>query len=284
MLGPLLDSWPLYGDPSTVAMILIAYISFVFYLGPKLMEKRQPFNLKNVIIVYNAVQVFYNSWVLIKTASQPNSFKYVFTFGCAVTSREDEQKLQTLICGVFWHMTVNKVMDLLDTVFFVLCKKQSHITFLHVQHHVLSVAILWIIGKYFTGQELSVTFGCNTIVHIVMYYYYLVAALGPAYKKHLWWKKYLTMMQIVQFLIIITYMLASLWLSCGYNFAIVWLIILNASLNLTLFLNFFFNTYDSKKLISDKISACSSLQFSNNYTEHQQNAKTDSNEHGKKEN
>lgn len=37
----------------------------------------------------------------------------------------------------------------------------------------------------------------NTFVHIVMYSYYLLSALGPQYQKFLWWKKYLTSLQMV---------------------------------------------------------------------------------------
>lgn len=33
-----------------------------------------------------------------------------------------------------------------------------------------------------------------------MYTYYLLAALGPQVQKYLWWKKYLTIMQIVRIL------------------------------------------------------------------------------------
>lgn len=262
-----MDSWPLYEDPSTVAMILVAYISFVLYIGPNFMRKRDPYNLKRVIILYNALQVYYNFWLLKRSMLEPTFWKYMFSFGCAQVTPQEEQHYHTLICVAFWHMTVNKIMDLLDTVFFILCKKQNHITFLHVQHHVLSVAILWIGGKYFTGQEFTVTFFCNTIVHMIMYFYYMVAALGPEYRKYLWWKKYLTIIQIVQFLIIIAYMIASIWLSCGYNQRIIWLLILNVSFNLVLFLKFYFNTYDSKKMISEKIAVCGSLQFTNNYTQ-----------------
>ncbi|KAG4073233.1 hypothetical protein HA402_008579 [Bradysia odoriphaga] len=138
-------------------------------------------------------------------------------------------------------------MDLLDTIFFVLRKTENRINFLHLQHHILSLSILWICGKYFTGQELTISFVCNTIVHMIMYFYYLVAALGPAYKKYLWWKKYLTMIQMVQFVIMIAYMVASLWLSCGYNPVIVGVLILNAFLNFVLFLKFYFDTYHSKE-------------------------------------
>lgn len=37
----------------------------------------------------------------------------------------------------------------------------------------------------------------NSFVHVIMYTYYGVAALGPKYQKYLWWKKYLTMLQLV---------------------------------------------------------------------------------------
>ena len=48
------------------------------------------------------------------------------------------------------------------------------------------------------------TFGCglNSLVHVVMYGYYFLAALGPAMRPYLWWKKYLTMFQLVQFVCI----------------------------------------------------------------------------------
>ena len=40
----------------------------------------------------------------------------------------------------------------------------------------------------------------NSFIHLVMYSYYGLAALGPKYQKYLWWKKYMTKMQIVSIL------------------------------------------------------------------------------------
>jgi hypothetical protein len=37
----------------------------------------------------------------------------------------------------------------------------------------------------------------NSFVHIVMYFYYMIAAMGPQYQKYIWWKKYLTAFQMV---------------------------------------------------------------------------------------
>ena len=37
----------------------------------------------------------------------------------------------------------------------------------------------------------------NSFIHVVMYTYYGLSALGPHMQKYLWWKKYLTVMQLV---------------------------------------------------------------------------------------
>lgn len=37
----------------------------------------------------------------------------------------------------------------------------------------------------------------NNFVHVCMYFYYMVSAMGPQYQKYLWWKKYMTELQIV---------------------------------------------------------------------------------------
>lgn len=38
----------------------------------------------------------------------------------------------------------------------------------------------------------------NTFVHIIMYSYYGLAAIGPHMQKYLWWKRYLTSLQLVR--------------------------------------------------------------------------------------
>lgn len=43
----------------------------------------------------------------------------------------------------------------------------------------------------------------NCFVHVVMYFYYGVSALGPQYQKYLWWKRYVTVFQLVNMYIYI---------------------------------------------------------------------------------
>ena len=38
----------------------------------------------------------------------------------------------------------------------------------------------------------------NSFVHVVMYTYYALSAMGPEVQKYLWWKRYLTQFQLVR--------------------------------------------------------------------------------------
>ena len=44
----------------------------------------------------------------------------------------------------------------------------------------------------------------NAFIHVIMYFYYGLSALGPAYQKYLWWKRYLTQLQLVSLTLCIT--------------------------------------------------------------------------------
>ena len=81
--------------------------------------------------------------------------------------------------------------------FFILKQKWEHVSTLHVVHHTL-MAFTWWWGVKFSPGGLG-TFHAmiNSLVHFVMYAYYGLSALGPEYRKYLWWKKYLTTFQMV---------------------------------------------------------------------------------------
>lgn len=60
------------------------------------------------------------------------------------------------------------------------------------------MAFTWWFGVKFAAGGLG-TFHAmvNCLVHVIMYSYYALSALGPAYQKYLWWKKYMTSIQLV---------------------------------------------------------------------------------------
>lgn len=57
----------------------------------------------------------------------------------------------------------------------------------------------------------------NSTVHVIMYFYYGLAAAGPRFQKFLWWKKYMTAIQLVHNYL---YLFLSLLLMRQYDVAL----------------------------------------------------------------
>jgi hypothetical protein len=52
-----------------------------------------------------------------------------------------------------------------------------------------------------------------------MYLYYLLAACGPSLQPYLWWKRYLTTIQLVQFVLVFLHALQPILFTCDYPVA-----------------------------------------------------------------
>lgn len=78
-----------------------------------------------------------------------------------------------------------------------------------------------------------------------MYSYYGLSVF-PSMHRYLWWKKYLTQAQLVQFVLTITHTLSAVVKPCGFPFGC---LIFQSSYMMTLvilFLNFYIQTYRKK--------------------------------------
>lgn len=56
-------NWLLMSSPFPTLFICLTYVFTVKVLGPKLMENRKPFQLRNSLIVYNFFQVIFSTWL-----------------------------------------------------------------------------------------------------------------------------------------------------------------------------------------------------------------------------
>ena len=61
---PRTSDWILMSGPMPLLTILITYLYFCKSAGPRWMRDRQPFDLKYVLIVYNAIMVVFSTWVV----------------------------------------------------------------------------------------------------------------------------------------------------------------------------------------------------------------------------
>lgn len=80
-----------------------------------------------------------------------------------------------------------------------------------------------------------------------MYLYYLLAAMGPKVQSYLWWKKYLTVLQMVQFIAVMVHAFQLLFIDCDYPKAFVWWIGMHAVMFFFLFSEFYQQSYQQKK-------------------------------------
>ncbi|XP_012265647.1 elongation of very long chain fatty acids protein [Athalia rosae] len=242
---PMVDTWLLMGSPGPLLGILAVYLLFVLKLGPKLMENRPAFQLKTLMILYNGFQVLFSVW-LCTLALQVDFLNLIVASGCDEEDKTVVNPLQLgLSTGAWWYFFA-KVIELLDTVFFVLRKKQNQVTFLHVYHHTITALFSWCYLKLLPGEQGIVIGFLNSLVHVVMYSYYLIAALGPSYRKYIWWKKYMTWMQLAQFGIMLCYLTLLLAIDCKLPKALTYFFATNVTIFIYLFSDFYRKAYTKK--------------------------------------
>lgn len=249
-LNPTVDEWLFMKSPLPILTILAFYLYFVLKLGPKLMENRKPFEMQWLLVLYNGYQVVFSAWLCAQVFQVNNCFQYIFNFGCRPPS-SDDQFASALWRGAWWYF-FSKIVDLLDTVFFVLRKKQNQVSFLHVYHHSITCFFSWGYLKYLPGEQGILLGFLNSFVHIFMYFYYMVAAMGPKYRKYLWWKKYMTWIQLIQFTIMLTYLVLLVAFDCKFSRALTFFFVGNVVIFLYLFSRFYVQAYNSKKASATK--------------------------------
>ncbi|CAL7952340.1 unnamed protein product [Xylocopa violacea] len=234
------DFW-LIGSPMLFASIIAFYLYFVYKLGPSIMATRKPFNLDKIMQLYNMLQIILCSFVFYKALTltwlldyniycQPVDFSY------------SPRALE--IARMVWVYFMLKVFDFLETIFFVLRKKQQQVSFLHVYHHTGMTFGTWIAVKFLPGGHIVFLGTVNTFVHVVMYSYYLVTSLRMSRP---WWKKYITQLQLTQFCVILVhFVMLMLSEDCGFPKWVAAAMIPQNFFMIMLFGDFYYKAYIKK--------------------------------------
>ncbi|KAJ4442273.1 hypothetical protein ANN_12140 [Periplaneta americana] len=154
------------------------------------------------------------------------------------------------MANLCWWYYLSKFTEFMDTIFFVLRKKDNQVTVLHLYHHTVTPLETWICVKFIAGGHGTFSNLVNNIVHIVMYFYYMVSAMGPKYQKYLWWKKHLTLLQLLQFTLVFIHSAQVLIFDCGYPKFVAGLLLFHSVIFFVLFFDFYQKAYlkERKKL------------------------------------
>jgi len=250
------DMWNEHGDPRVTkypfmdggpwnVMIMVAfYLYIVKFAGPQLMKNRKAFDLKTPILFYNIFLVSINGFFvydgLLITNYGLDSWK------CERVDKTSLAEDDLLKIKLGWLFLMSKFIDFCDTFFFVLRKRDRQLSGLHIFHHSFMGPAVWMGLKFAPGGNSAFTPLINSFVHVVMYSYYALSTFNSL-KPYLTWKKYLTQLQLAQFLLIILHSIYSMAIpSCGWPKIFMYLSIGNAFIFFYLFYSFFRNTYKSK--------------------------------------
>ncbi|XP_076749958.1 very long chain fatty acid elongase 7 [Xylocopa sonorina] len=207
--------WPLMASPFPLLGIVSIYLAFVLRLGPLYMKNRKPYHLNKVMICYNIFMATASASVFYGLLTSGYTTK--FSLGCeAHTVSNDPESYR--MARWMWRLLMLKIVELGDTVIFILRKKYSQASFLHIYHHTSTVLLSWIACKFVPGGMWTFPIMPNCIVHVIMYTYYLLACLGPEVQKRIApWKQYITGLQMIQFIIMICHTCQTLLPSCEPN-------------------------------------------------------------------
>jgi len=242
------NHWPLISSPVPTLTILGFYLYFVLSWGPKYMANRKPYKLEGILIAYNFIQVLVSTFIFYE--GMEGAWLKDYNWRCQPVNTSPNEEGMREARGVYVYFLA-KISELLDTVFFVLRKKDRQISFLHMYHHTVMPMISWGATKYYPGGHGTFIGVINSFVHIIMYSYYLLAALGPQYQKYLWWKKHITNLQMIQFCAAFLHSAQLLYTDCGYPRWSVFFTLPNAIFFYFLFNNFYQKSYKPEAAVGN---------------------------------
>lgn len=181
---------PLSTFTATATMLITYYVTV--FAGREFMKNREPFKLNGLFMMHNLILTIISGVLLALFTEQ--LVPTIASNGVFYAICDHRGGWTAPLVTLYYLNYLTKYVELLDTIFMVLKKKP--LTFLHTYHHGATALLCYtqLIGLTAVSW---VPITLNLTVHVVMYWYYFQAARGV----RIWWKKWITRLQIAQFVI-----------------------------------------------------------------------------------
>jgi len=197
------DGWPMMSSPWPTISLCTAYIYLSRVLGPLFMKNRPAYNVKHVLQGYNLFQVVFSAITFYEACAA--GWLSGYNWLCQDIDRNpDPDSPGMRMVRACWLYFMGKFLEFCDTFFFLVRKKMNHVSALQVIHHSIMPIYGYVMVRWLPGGHETFGGTLNSLIHVFMYSYYFLASLGPQMQKYLWWKKYLTGLQMIQFVIVFT--------------------------------------------------------------------------------
>ncbi|XP_077999748.1 very long chain fatty acid elongase 5-like [Glandiceps talaboti] len=167
--------------------VMVLYLAMI-WMSRFYQRHTSPMSLRMILVVYNVTCSLVSLYTFCGMIYGMYEMQSIYL-------KQTSPTMQHLF--FIYHCT--KMLELLDTVFMILRHRSRQISFLHVYHH--ASMLLLSDFAYSLCPWVGIAFGLsiNSLVHVCLYFYYAQAAYNPSQAPS--WKKNMTQMQILQFLI-----------------------------------------------------------------------------------
>lgn len=166
------------------------------FLLQRLMRTRKPLDIPRLLFLHNILlclaSLLLAGWLTLTLASRYLGGLSLHGLVCSRAIYDDGHMHLIYYTNMFF-----KVWEFIDT--FLLALRKKPIAFLHAYHHAATLVLTWAQMTEHSGCQ-WVPIVINLWVHVAMYYYYAMAAV----RVRVWWKRYLTSIQIAQFVVDVT--------------------------------------------------------------------------------
>nr|AER58183.1 Elovl5 [Solea senegalensis] len=232
--------WLLLDDYPPTFALTVMYLLIV-WMGPKYMQHRQPYSCRGLLVLYNLGLTLLSFYMFYELVSAVWHGGYNFYCQDIHSAPEVDKK----VIKVLWWYYFSKVIEFMDTFFFILRKNNHQITFLHIYHHASMLNIWWFVMNWIPCGHSYFGASINSFVHVVMYSYYGLSAI-PAVRPYLWWKRYITQLQLIQFFLTVFHTMSAVIWPCGFPMRWLYFQISYMVTLIILFANFYIQTYKKR--------------------------------------
>lgn len=230
-------------NPHVPFVLAILIYLPMLYVGQMIMSRRDPFNVKLVMMVWNSGLAVFSMVGFCRII--PEMFYTYENFGFHQTLCSNSYIQSKEARFWIYLFVLSKIPELGDTVFLVLRKQK--LIFLHVYHHATVLVFSWFVYATLVGA--ARWFCCmNYAIHAVMYTYYTLKALPNLIKIPRWVSMVITALQTIQMIAGSTVIAVAAYIKfmgreCATSMAMSVFGLAIYTSYLVLFSRFFFNAY-----------------------------------------
>lgn len=175
-----------------VVMIICAYLGTV-YTGLKFIKNGINNEwIKCYTIGHNSFLATLSLYMAIEIFSSAIEFNY------SLFGNQHALYTQQRMAKVLNLFYLSKILEFNDTFIMLIRKNFRQVSFLHVYHHASIFPIWWLVIYMAPTGDSYFSALLNSVVHVIMYLYYLLSAAGVKVSRI---KRYITKIQMTQFVL-----------------------------------------------------------------------------------